>query len=111
MASGYIDSIKFRITSLENQVQDLQQHLQECENELQFGKNSVAGVPQEYHSRDQHAQRSNIKSTEEYHTQQHHAQQLQKACRPEESDEGCCLSEDADHQDNVDEISSLIKKS
>ena len=105
MASGYIDHIKFRIGSLESQLRELEQHLQECENEIQFGKDNTTAPTQEYHTQQHHA------PTQEYHTQQHHAQQLQKACCQEESDKECCLTENSDCKDNIDEISSPIDDS
>ena len=42
MANSYIEQLKFRIGQTEDQLVELQQHLQECENEVQFGK---AGRP------------------------------------------------------------------
>jgi len=36
MSQGYIQSIKYRIERSEQDLQELVQHLQECENSLQF---------------------------------------------------------------------------
>ena len=36
MSQGYIQSIKHRIESRQQEMQELVQHLQECENSLQF---------------------------------------------------------------------------
>ena len=36
MSQGYIQSIKYRIERSQQELQELVQHLQECENSLQF---------------------------------------------------------------------------
>ena len=38
MADGYIEQIRFRVTQSEQQLNELKQHLEECENEIQFGQ-------------------------------------------------------------------------
>jgi len=38
MANGYIEQIRFRVTQSEQQLNELKQHLEECENEVQFGQ-------------------------------------------------------------------------
>jgi len=41
MADGYIEQLRYRIQESQDQLDRLKQHLQECENEIQFGtKNS-----------------------------------------------------------------------
>jgi len=42
MADGYIEQIKFRVSQSEQQLNELKQHLQECENEIEFGKSREA---------------------------------------------------------------------
>ena len=37
MADGYIEQLRYRLREAEEQVDRLKQHLEECENELQFG--------------------------------------------------------------------------
>ena len=46
MANSYIEQLKFRIGQTESQLVELQQHLQECENEVQFGKANYENSPQ-----------------------------------------------------------------
>jgi len=46
MANGYIEQLKFRIVQSENQLNELRQHLQECENEIRFGTTSFAATEQ-----------------------------------------------------------------
>lgn len=40
MGEGYIQSLKYRIERSQQEVQELVQHLQECENTLSFEKSS-----------------------------------------------------------------------
>ena len=42
MADGYIEQVRFRVAQSEQQLNELKQHLQECENEIQFGKGREA---------------------------------------------------------------------
>jgi len=46
MADGYIEQVRFRVAESEQQLNELKQHLEECENEIQFGK-SREGIYQE----------------------------------------------------------------
>ena len=43
MSQGYIQSIKHRIESRQQEMQELIQHLQECENALQFEASNDKG--------------------------------------------------------------------
>ena len=38
MADGYIEQIRFRVAQSEQQLNELKQHLEECENEVEFGQ-------------------------------------------------------------------------
>jgi hypothetical protein len=40
MANGYIEQIRYRVQEAQDRLDQLKQHLQECENEIQFGASS-----------------------------------------------------------------------
>jgi len=40
MGQGYVQSVKYRVETAQKELQDLIQHLQECENVLQFNASS-----------------------------------------------------------------------
>ena len=79
---GYIDSLKFRIQQAEKQVTELQQHLQECENEIKFNSKSTGGKPSPY---DPPIRRSSSTDTSE---------EKEECCRGDQSSE-CCKSDDS----------------
>ena len=73
MANSYIEQLKFRIGQTESQLVELQQHLQECENEVQFGKANYENSPQ--------------------HTETAPSQEPYLRSLAEETSEQCCKSE------------------
>jgi len=96
MAMGYIDSLKFRIQQAEKQVTELQQHLQECENEMKFNSKSRGGKPSPY---DPPIRPSSSSATPE---------EKEECCLGSQSSE-CCKSDDsplkvATQPLNLDEI-------